>query len=107
MDLEEFTSIFENEMQKMVDVFPASMYVKEADGILSACNQFMLDLFGLASREEIIGKNSYDLYSPETAEEMRALDKKVLESDGPIQTEEVTIRADTGEKYIQNLLNRH
>lgn len=76
-----------------------SIYWKNKDGIYLGCNQFVADLAGLASPDDIIGKSDYDLSWKNEVEFYRKNDLEVMQKDKVLVTEEPMILSD-GRKTI-------
>ncbi len=73
---------------QILDLIPANIYWKDSDGKYLGCNKAVLEMAGLNSREEIIGKTDYDLKWKDFANEIRKVDRIALE-DGYYQGEEL------------------
>ena len=78
---------------KIIDKLDISIYWKDAHGQYLGCNQYMLDVIGLKSREELIGKTDEDCVWKDQASVLQAADHKVLQEKKTIQTEEPVITA--------------
>ena len=74
-----------------------AIYIKDCDGYYQFINKSGAELFG-HTPEEIIGKRDEDLFDPESAADIRAVDKQIMES-GEGMTEE-TIRFVDGEEHV-------
>ena len=66
---------------------PAIIYVKNLDGIFTYINTQFLNVFHL-QKEDVIGKNLYDLFPREIADDMYHNDKIVLSSNTILEKEE-------------------
>ncbi len=66
---------------------PAVIFIKDIEGHYIHVNQAFADERGLPI-EEIIGKTDYDLHTAETAELFRANDRRAVENNNPVITEE-------------------
>ena len=75
---------------------PFICYIKDSTGQLVFCNEATTQSFGLA--ENAKGKTSHDLWGVETAEEIRAGDREVLERWQTL-TAAVTVQDRTGRVY--------
>lgn len=69
----------EQKIRQIIDVIDASIYWKDVDGYMRGCNRYVLNMFGVKKREEIIGKNEYDLVTHDEALKIREIDTYVLE----------------------------
>ncbi|MCD6026204.1 MAG: hypothetical protein K0R08_723 [Solimicrobium sp.] len=73
---------------QIIDSLDASIYWKDQNAQkYLGCNRYMLDMFGIKSREEILGKTDYDLMSDIDAQKISRTDKLVLTS-GSFEGEE-------------------
>ena len=75
---------------KILDLLNISIYWKDLEGRYLGCNKYMLDMDGVSSRKEIIGKTDYDLLTKEDADRVTKVDKFVIEN-GSYNGEELTI----------------
>ncbi len=66
------------ELEVLTDM-PFAVFVKDEEGKYVWCNKFFFDLAGVGSPEEVIGKTDYDQVWSEIAEDIRRVDKEVLE----------------------------
>jgi len=71
----------------VVDQLPASIVLKDVEGRFTLANRKFYEWFA-KDGEEIIGKTSHDLYPKELADELRSLDKKIMD-DGKIVEHEI------------------
>jgi PAS domain S-box-containing protein len=63
---------------QIIDMLNSSIFWKDKDGYLLGCNKYMLNIFGIKDRSEIIGKSEYDYLTKEEAERIRKIDELVL-----------------------------
>ncbi len=79
---------------------PSVAFAKDLDGSITYVNPAFEQLFGLEPGE-ILGKTDFDLYAgfPETAESMRANDRKVLKEGRPLTLAETAV-ADGQERHF-------
>ena len=85
--------------QSILDATDAAVCIKSLDGHYLQINRAfegMLDL----SREEIIGKTDFDLYSSKKARTQRADDLRVVEKNHLIEVEESVTRKGVKHKYL-------
>lgn len=74
--LEEQLQLFQ-----VIDSVNTSIYWKDkASHKYLGCNQYMLNLFGIKTREEIIGKTDFDFLPKEDAARLRKIDQSVIEN---------------------------
>lgn len=67
-------------ISQIIDVVNASIYWRDLNGVFLGCNQYVLDMFGSKEREDIIGKNEYDLLPDEDALRITKIDQSVMEN---------------------------
>ncbi|MCM8538297.1 MAG: AraC family transcriptional regulator [Lentisphaeraceae bacterium] len=60
-------------------------FAKDLEGRFTLCNSASLKAFGLSRKEELIGKNDYDIASEEIASQYREADRQVILSQKPIR----------------------
>jgi len=75
-------------LQSIIDNTPAAIYVKNLDGVIIVANQALADLFGL-SKEDLIGKTSYEVYPRDIADQHTANDREIMARGEAITFEEV------------------
>lgn len=63
---------------QLIDVIPASIYWKDADGKYLGCNAYMLRILAGCSLEWIIGKTDYQMLWKEQANKLREVDQLVM-----------------------------
>ena len=64
----------------LLTLTPSSVYWKDLNGIYLGCNLSMLEMVGLSSIREIIGRTDYDLPWKESARILRKNDQEVIKS---------------------------
>lgn len=62
----------------IINLVNASVYWKDIEGRYLGCNQYMLQMAGLTSLAEIIGKTDHDLVWKDSANKIRDVDQSVL-----------------------------
>jgi two-component system aerobic respiration control sensor histidine kinase ArcB len=85
MNLSQFNE--QQDVYSIIDAVDASIYWKDLRGRYLGCNQYMLNMAGLAKRSDIIGKKDIDLPWRDFAKELKRIDKLVL-STGSFEGEE-------------------
>ena len=68
-----------NLLRTLVDLLPASVYVKDCESRFLVANPACATLMGAASEQELIGKTDADFYSSEAAAEFRREELEVME----------------------------
>lgn len=80
-------------LTSIINRLPVSIYWKSKNGRYLGCNKYQLDMAGLKSQDEIIGKTDFDLPWKDYAPELFVIDQNVMKSQVAIQTEESPIIA--------------
>lgn len=80
-------------LQAIIDNAPSVIYLKEPAGRLQLINREFETIFGLTSAE-VIGKSDRELFPPEIAATFALNDRRVVETNRSIQTEETVLQAD-------------
>lgn len=78
----------EFDLTELLKTLPGSVYWKNCDGVYFGCNDYMLQMVGLESLQEIIGKTDYDLPWKKQAGALRKIDQKVIKTGKEITVEE-------------------
>lgn len=92
-----------NEGQKfwqIIDLVDASIYWKDREGRYLGCNQYVLNMIGFNSRNEILGKTDFDLTSQEDAQKIRSIDNLVMTTDTPYEGEEFFTLPNKNNKHM-------
>ncbi len=89
----------EQRLQAILDNSTALIYVKDLQGRYISINAWFGILFNL-DREAIKGKTDYDIFSKEIADSYRANDLKVIETQSPLDWEEVAPHGDELHTYL-------
>jgi len=89
----------ERRLRAIIDNANGIVWVKDLDGRFLVVNTYLVDILG-KSRDEIIGHTVFDLVSRNLAEEYTANDRRVLESDVPIEVEEPAMLADGPHTFL-------
>ncbi len=77
----------------VVNHSPSMIFITDLEGRILLANQQVLEVLG-KRMEEVRGKTSFDLFPRETAEELRANDRAVVERGEPIMVEETAVFPD-------------
>jgi PAS domain S-box-containing protein len=87
-------------LKDIVENIPAMLFVKDAEELrFVSLNKGAEELLGI-SREEMIGKNDYDIFPAEQADHFTARDRAVLALDSRIDVQEEMIETKTGLKQL-------
>jgi two-component system, OmpR family, aerobic respiration control sensor histidine kinase ArcB len=85
------TEQIEMTLETLIDKMPGHVYWRDCNGIYLGCNEQQVNSSGFQSKEDIVGKNIYDLLPLEEAERVIKLDMEVIETKKPHVVEEVGI----------------
>lgn len=70
--------------QQIIDTIPAAIFWKDRQSRYLGCNRGFLEIAGIETVAEIVGKNDYDMvWKPEESEWFRECDRRVMESNQP------------------------
>lgn len=83
-------AVVEANLEKIASLMPGNFYWKDRYGYYLGCNQGVLNLIGLKSEKDIVGKTDYDLW-PEQAETIRINDNDVMDSGIQMEFEETVL----------------
>lgn len=86
---------------QILDFIPAAIYWKDLEGRYLGCNDYLLNLLSVASRELIIGKTDHDLFSQKEADNILEIDSSVIK-DGYYNGEELFIINGNSQTYLSN-----
>ena len=75
----------------IIDALEVSVYWKDQEGVYLGCNQYMLNMNGFSSRDEIIGKMDQDCVWKEHASIIQKTDHVVMQENRVIRLEEPAI----------------
>lgn len=79
--------VVEQRMQGIMDFAPAAIYIKDLQGHFTFVNQKVADLHNM-SRQDMIGKTTFDVLPAEAAKECQRTDLKVMNSGEALEYEE-------------------
>jgi PAS domain S-box-containing protein len=86
-------------LQAIINNSNAVIYVKDLEGRYLLINRRFEELFHF-DREEIVGKNDYEIFPGKTADDFRAVDQRVLAAGTVLEVEEVAPHDDGPHTYI-------
>ena len=84
---EEARATSESRLQTILDNSPAAIYLKDKEGRFLLVNRRVEAILG-RSAAEILGKTSHDFFPRDAADQLRANERRVLESGAPLTLEE-------------------
>ena len=85
-------------LETLLDAIPDHIFYKSKQGIYLGCNKAFEQASGIA-KENLVGKNDYELYDKETAESFLDVDRKVWNGSEQIRSEESVVYPN-GERII-------
>ena len=97
-------SFDKNLLLEILETSQTPLFVKNREYRIILVNSALENLVGL-KRDDILGKNDFDLYSPEEAAGFIEADEKVFQSRQPIQYEEVITDSDNVTKTLRTSKN--
>lgn len=78
-------------IEEIISLLPGNIYWMDKNGKFLGCNNNMLELIGLKSLNEYIGKTYEDIYEKTHIQIIKQTDRKVMEQNEPIVIEEVAL----------------
>ena len=89
--------------QQVVDAVPAAIFWKDTDSRYLGCNRAFLDIAGIASVADILGKNDFDMiWKPEEAAWFRECDRRVMDANEPeLNIEEPQLQAGGRQAWLR------
>lgn len=70
-------------LNEVLKLLPGSIYLKDLDGVYLGCNEFQARMAGFDNSELIIGKTDYQLPWKASADQIRAVDLRIIDSGIP------------------------
>ena len=77
-------------LQAVLDAIPDYIIFKDRHSAFQLCNKPVLDLFGVDSLEQVIGKSDFDFFAPELAHRFRAEEIEAMETGRPVVLQRFT-----------------
>ncbi len=90
-------------LASVIDNLPDCVYVKDLNGRYLASNRGHREIIGVQSLSEVLGKTVHDFLSPEMAEKVSELDRRVLEDGEEIYDREVLIELPDGSRRWESI----
>lgn len=84
----ELINLFNQEMYRILDHIPASVFWKDAQGAYLGCNQYMLEMLSFSDRSQVIGKTDEDFFWQAEAHQFQKIDQQVLKENNILLFEE-------------------
>lgn len=92
----------EEQFRILVQTIPDLVWLKDAQGIYLTCNKKFANFIGL-SEAEIIGKNDYDFFTQDLAEQLRHHDVQTIENSSPTCIDRWAHSAGTPDKILLSI----
>lgn len=89
--------------ERVLADLPESIFWKDINGVYLGCTNFFVQIAGVASREDIIGKTDYDLLWRDYANMIHRNDRLVIESGATHVFEEEGIRANSEKILVRTI----
>ncbi len=89
-ELQRANQALENQLrliEQLIEAIPSPIFYKDEHGRYLGCNRAYAKLAG-TTREELIGKTAYDIWSKDTADRIKAADDDLLKSPGIHESQE-------------------
>lgn len=67
-------------LNAIIDCMPGNVYWKDINGVIRGCNLNTVKYFGLKSKAEVLGKTSHELSDKKTADRIRKVDLRIMQS---------------------------
>lgn len=81
---------------KLIHLIPGPIYIKNANSVYLYLNEFAFQISGFKSYDDIIGKNDYQLWPKEFADQIVKHDQEVVRTQKPVINKEETILQENG-----------
>lgn len=81
-------------LRKILDRLPGNVWWKDKDLVYLGCNDRVIEILGLASRSDFIGKTDHDLWEKSIADKLEKADRSIIDTGKPLHLEEVIIHSD-------------
>ena len=82
------------DMTHLLKILPGSVYWKDREGRYLGCNDYMTQMAGFNSSQEVIGKTDYEMPWREQADALVAIDQTVMRTGIEQNVKEIARRAD-------------
>jgi PAS domain S-box-containing protein len=83
-----------SQLQAILDHAPAFISIKDLTGNMVLASRSLFKVLAVPPPEEFIGRNVFDLFPEDVADQLWASDLAALDSDAPIQAEEIVRHQD-------------
>jgi PAS domain S-box-containing protein len=91
----------EHLLYTLIDNMPDFIYIKDTDSNFIVANQKIMDVHGLKSRDQLIGKSDHDFYPKELADKYRWHEQTIIRTGKPlINHEERSLDEEGNEIYL-------
>jgi PAS domain S-box-containing protein len=96
---EEKVTAERNLLRTLIDNMPDAIYVKDAEGRKLLSNKVDLEIMGVDSETEVIGKTDLDLYPGEVGETAYEVDMRVIKTGEPYVKREQQFITESGKQF--------
>jgi len=86
-------------LQNLIDDIPTPIFYKDANGIYTGCNTSFIKFTG-RSRDQIIGKTTFDIYPQIIAAEHHDADRRIMEDLSTQSSESITMSDDGEVRHV-------
>ena len=90
----------EHLLRTVLDTIPDPIFIIDREGRYCMANEAGVQGTQVSSPDEVVGKTAYDLFPPETAEEVRQSDMALMEQGEDLVNYEHAFEMPTGEKRV-------
>ncbi|HVY53409.1 MAG TPA: PAS domain-containing protein [Gammaproteobacteria bacterium] len=87
-------------LDNILALMPGYVYWLDSNNVFLGCNNMLVELFNIDSREQIVGKNNFDFLDKPQAELLDAANNKVMENGEPYIFEETIKWPDSDKTYL-------
>lgn len=93
-------------LETLLDAIPDHIFYKSKQGIYLGCNKAFEQASGIA-KENLVGKNDYELYDHDTAESFLDVDRKVWNGSEQVRSEETVVYPNGDEIFTETLKTQY
>lgn len=91
-------------LENIISCLPGLVFWKDQNGVYLGCNDSLMRLRGFISKNEIVGKTDYEIFTKEEAMVLRENDQHVMQTQEPASVEETVVMAN--QQTITYLTNK-
>lgn len=86
--------VYKEPFRKIIEKLPGNVWWKDKNLKYLGCNDRVINVLGLASRKDFIGKTDHQLWDKEIADKLKEADLYVLKTGETLNLEEVIVESD-------------